>query len=242
MDRPDRPPSSLRFSRQQAWLVERCRRVDAVDANRYHIGEGSIHGQKFSNREIEVSHPFLSIAALVAVSATAPAFASAPSTAAPQRLASAQAPGAAKPAQQRPATRADMVKQAEANFLKVDTNNDRALSKSEIDAAQVRAQQQATVNIQQRLNQEFTKLDTDRNGQLSLAEFRAAAPAVRPADSAASATAMLRLDANKDGKISVEEYRAPILAGFDRIDTNKDGTISADERARAQAARTASKK
>jgi Ca2+-binding EF-hand superfamily protein len=135
-----------------------------------------------------------------------------------------------------------MVKQAEANFLKVDTNNDRALSKSEIDAAQVRAQQQATVNIQQRLNQEFTKLDTDRNGQLSPAEFRAAAPAVRPADSSASATAMLRLDANKDGKISIDEYRAPILAGFDRIDTNKDGTISADERARAQAARTASKK
>lgn len=134
-----------------------------------------------------------------------------------------------------------MVKQAEANFQKVDTNNDRALSKAEIDAAQVRAQQQAAANIQQRLNQEFTKLDTDRNGQLSLAEFRAAAPAVRPADGNASATAMQRLDANKDGKISVDEYRAPILAGFDRIDTNKDGTISADERARAQAARTAAK-
>jgi Ca2+-binding EF-hand superfamily protein len=134
-----------------------------------------------------------------------------------------------------------MVKQAEANFQKVDTNNDRALTKPEIDAAQGRAQQQAAANIQQRLNQEFTKLDTDRNGQLSLAEFRAAAPAVRPADGSASATAMQRLDANKDGKISVDEYRAPILAGFDRIDTNKDGTISADERARAQAARTAAK-
>ena len=185
-----------------------------------------------------MSHPFLSIAAAIAVTATAPAMAAAPSAAAPLRLASAQAPGA-KPAQQRPATRADMIKQSEANFQKVDTNNDRALSKAEIDAAQARSQQQATLNIQQRLNQEFTKLDTDRNGQLSQAEFRAAAP-VRPTGTA-SATALQRLDSNKDGKISVDEYRAPMLAGFDRIDANKDGTISADERARAQAARTASK-
>jgi Ca2+-binding EF-hand superfamily protein len=155
------------------------------------------------------------------------------------RLASAQAPGA-KPAQQRPATRADMLKQADATFSKVDTNNDRTLSKAEIDAAQARTQQQAAGNIQQRLSQEFTKLDTDRNGQLSLAEFRAAAPAVRPVGGA-SATAMQRLDANKDGKISVEEYRAPMIAGFDRIDANRDGTLSPDERAKAQAARTASK-
>lgn len=185
-----------------------------------------------------MSHRILTIAAGVAVAATAPAFASAPS--APLRLAAAPAAGA-KPAQQHPATRADIVKQAAASFQKVDTNHDGALTKAEIDAAQAQAQQRGAATIQQRMTQEFTKLDTDHNGQLTLAEFRAAAPSVRPADGSASATAMQRLDANKDGKISADEYRAPILATFDRIDTNHDGTLSADERAKAQAARAASK-
>ena len=134
-----------------------------------------------------------------------------------------------------------MIKSAAANFDKVDTNHDGNLSAAEIDAAQVHAQEQAGANIAQRMTQEFTKLDTDKSGQLSLAEFRAAAPTVRAPSTKASATAMQRLDTNKDGKISVEEYRAPILAGFDRLDTNHDGTLSADERAKAQAARTAKK-
>lgn len=182
-----------------------------------------------------MSYPFLSIAAVIAVSAAAPAFASAPSAAAPLRLAAAQAPAGAKPAPG-PATRAETVKAAEAAFQKVDTNSDRILSKPEIDAAQARAQQQAVANIAQRMTNEFNKLDTDHNGQLSLAEFRAATPTVRPPAVNASTTVMQRLDTNKDGKISVEEYRAPVLAAFDRIDTNHDGTISADERAKAAAA------
>jgi Ca2+-binding EF-hand superfamily protein len=169
-----------------------------------------------------------------------PAAAAAPSATAPLHLAAAQAQNT-KPMARAPTTRAEIIKTAEANFQKVDLNNDRSLSKAEIDAAQARAQQQAAANIAQRMTQEFTKLDTDRNGQLSLAEFRAAAPAVRPANASASKSALERLDANKDGKITVEEYRAPILAGFDRVDTNKDGTITADERARAAAARTANK-
>lgn len=188
-----------------------------------------------------MSHPLLSLAAVLMASAAAPAYASAPSAAAPQRLAAAQAPAAARPAP-RPATRTELIRTAEANFQKIDTNNDRTLSDGEIVAAQARAQQQAAANLQTRINQEFTKLDTDRNGQLSLAEFRAAAPALRPASANASTTVMQRLDANKDGKVSVEEYRAPVLANFDRIDTNRDGMISADERAKAAAARTVSNK
>ena len=87
------------------------------------------------------------------------------------------------------------------------------------------------------MSQEFTKLDTDKSGQRSLAEFRAAAPAIR-AQPNASATVIQRLDTNKDGKISAAEYRTQSLAGFDRIDTNKDGTISAAERAKVTAARS----
>ena len=149
----------------------------------------------------------------------------------------AQAPAPARPAAA-PTTRAELIKTADANFQKIDTNNDRTLSKAEIDAAQVRAQQMAAANVSQRLTQEFTMLDTDRNGQLSLAEFRAAAPAVRQAPANVTAAALQRFDGNKDGKISVEEYRAPMLAGFDRIDANKDGTITPAERSKAVAART----
>ena len=87
----------------------------------------------------------------------------------------------------------------------------------------------------------FAKLDTDKNGQLSVAEFRSVAPTVRPSPGG-SAAILQRLDTNKDGKLTAEEFRSPILAGFDRIDTNKDGTISADERSRAEAAaRTANR-
>ena len=50
-------------------------------------------------------------------------------------------------------------------------------------------------------------MDTDKNGQLSLAEFKAAATAkVSPGN---SDRALQRLDANKDGKVSAAEFRAP---------------------------------
>ena len=206
--------------------------VDDFDANRYSIGQ-RFH-QRFKFREIPVSHPFVSIGAVLALSAAAPAFAAAPATAAP-KMTLAQAP--AKPAA-RSATRADLLKSADANFKKVDLNGDGTLNKAEIDAAQVRMQQAASANIGARIQSEFNKLDTDRNGQLSLAEFRAAAPAPKAPGSAAAA-AMQTLDVNKDGKISAEEYRAPMLTAFNAVDSNKDGTISAQERAQAQSRRSA---
>jgi Ca2+-binding EF-hand superfamily protein len=87
------------------------------------------------------------------------------------------------------------------------------------------------------MDAEFTKLETNKDGQLSKAEFMAAAP-VSPSTPANGAALLSQLDKNKDGKVSIDEYRAPVLARFDTLDTNKDGTISAAERQAAQAKAT----
>ena len=183
-----------------------------------------------------MKHNLLTAAGLAVTFAAASAFAT-PSIA--QRTA---APATAKPAAKTP-TRADIIRSADATFAKVDTNGDKSLNKAEVDAAEARRAQQASQNVQSRISQEFTKLDTDKNGSLSLAEFRAAAPTVK-INPNASQQAISRLDTNQDGKIGADEYRAPMLAAFDRADTNKDGTLSADERSKAAKARqqTASRK
>jgi EF-hand domain pair/EF hand len=80
---------------------------------------------------------------------------------------------------------------------------------------------------------DFDKADKNKDGQLSRAEFLAAAP------QASALTANLQktvtaLDANKDGRVTADEFRAPQLSLFDRLDTNKDGVLTLAER---QAAR-----
>ena len=177
-----------------------------------------------------MSHPLLFVAAIAATTATPGHAAAFP---APQLLAAVQAAAAAPTA---PPRRTDVINTANSRFQELDSNKDGALTKAEVDAAQVRAQQRATAAVAQQVTQEFTRLDTDKNGQLSQAEFRAAARPVRIAPNA-SADAMNSLDTNKDGKISADEYRRPILAAFDRADSNKDGTISEAERKTANAGR-----
>jgi hypothetical protein len=142
----------------------------------------------------------------------------------------------AKPAPQGPkaVTRAAVIQDMDTTFKAVDSNHNGALEKSEIATAQAATLQKATSVEQQRLVAQFDKLDTNKDGQLSKAEFLAAVPAVRARETPDQM--LSQLDANKDGKVSVEEYRAPRLAVFDKVDANHDGTVSPQE---AQAARNA---
>jgi Ca2+-binding EF-hand superfamily protein len=96
-----------------------------------------------------------------------------------------------------------------------------------MEAAENSAKREAEARVVKQAEQGFAKLDTDKNGQLSLAEFKASIPPVRtrPVDSV-----IQRFDSNKDGKVTLQEFGAPTLAVFDRYDTNKDGTISDQER------------
>jgi hypothetical protein len=131
----------------------------------------------------------------------------------------AQAPAPA-PSQQN--TRVEVQKIADTRFGEGDVNNDGFLSSTELQNMTARATQQVVAQMEQ----QFTAMDTDKNGQVSLAEFKAAATARVAPNPEAS---LQRFDTNKDGKVSQAEFVAPVLATFDRVDANKDGIVTQDE-------------
>ena len=124
-------------------------------------------------------------------------------------------------------TRLQVTQGLDSRFKALDANADGSLTRIEIEAAEARARQAASAQVNKQAEEGFAKLDTDKSGQLSLAEFKAAAPTVGAGDPGAVLT---RLDANKDGKITAQEFQTPTLAVFDRLDLNKDGALSAQER------------
>jgi len=166
----------------------------------------------------------IATAGLSAAAVAAPGVQLAQANTQPQARPAAQAP--------KPVTKGDFTKSVDARFGVLDSNKDGSVDKAEVSAAQTRAMQQAAAQQQQRLANDFKKFDTNKDNQLSLAEFKAIAPPIRNSESADQTLA--KLDSNKDGRISAQEFRAPQLAAFDRTDANKDGTITPQE---AQAAR-----
>jgi Ca2+-binding EF-hand superfamily protein len=119
-------------------------------------------------------------------------------------------------------TRAEVQKMADTRFGAGDANNDGFLSRDELQSMTAQATQQVVAQMEQ----QFTAMDKDKNGQVSLDEFKAAATArVSPNSEAA----LQRFDTNKDGKVSATEFRAPVLATFDQVDANKDGIVTQDE-------------
>lgn len=108
-------------------------------------------------------------------------------------------------------------------FRQIDANKDGQLTGVEIEQFQRAA---AAAEIQARGSALFAQLDTDRNGQLSPAEF-AKVPLTAPPP---VATGLLKFDTNQDGKVSLLEHRTATLINFDRLDVDKDGFVSANER------------
>jgi Ca2+-binding EF-hand superfamily protein len=126
--------------------------------------------------------------------------------------------------------RSEVQKQVDGNFGKGDTNNDGFLSRTEVQAMTGKALQ----GIEPKIEAEFKTLDKDGNGQISMAEFKAAANAKLAQNPDLT---LQRFDSNKDGKISPAEFRAPVMATFDKVDANKDGKVTADEAKKAQGRR-----
>lgn len=138
------------------------------------------------------------------------------------------APAAQAP---QPISRAGFLQQADTAFVSVDANKDGFTDRTEIEAAETRALAAAKVRGLRERESAFRRLDSDRNGSLTLTEFNSVAVAQQLPKADASKY-LNSMDINKDGKVSLAEHRAPNAARFDRADTNKDGTLSiAEQRA-----------
>ena len=82
---------------------------------------------------------------------------------------------------------------------------------------------------------DFARLDTDRDGRLTPAEYSAGTP-IAPRRKADPDAVVMRMDADKDRKVSAAEFRAPSLATFDKLDVNGDGIAAIDEQRKARRA------
>jgi hypothetical protein len=151
-------------------------------------------------------------------------------------LALASASGAAAQQQApKPVTRAAVAGQLDNAFAGADANHDGSLNVGEIQALENKELQQVQANLRARMQAQFKVLDTNKDGQLSLQEFSAAAPNVKANETAAQL--LQKLDTNHDGKISIAEFRAQRLAQFDKVDLNHDGTVTPDEERRSRGQR-----
>jgi Skp family chaperone for outer membrane proteins len=140
-------------------------------------------------------------------------------------FASAAIAQAAPPA--KPIPRSEYIKNVDNRFSTIDANHDGKITKEELAAEQQRELQQAKVRMAQQLEAKFKQLDTNKDGQLNLQEFMAAAPPLRTAETPEQMIAAL--DANHDGRISADEFRVPELAKFNKVDANHDGVVTPEE-------------
>ncbi len=122
----------------------------------------------------------------------------------------------------KPIPKATFIATTDAEFRKVDANNDGQLVTAEVKQYLEAA---ALVQAQEDSQAAFVALDTDRNGQISAAEW-AKLPLTPPRTNTAS---IMRFDVGRDGKVSLLEHRAARLANFERVDTDKNGIVTAAE-------------
>ena len=119
--------------------------------------------------------------------------------------------------------RADFIALMDADFKKRDLDQNGKATRAEMEEFAKRA---AAAAAQEQNRELFQRLDVDKNGLITPAEFAALIPAPRFIDVSAE---MIRFDSNRDQIITLVEYRTTTLANFDRLDLDKDGILTAAE-------------
>lgn len=130
---------------------------------------------------------------------------------------------AAAPAGNKGVSREDYLKNADLEFKKIDRNADGLMDDAEIEAAG-QSIAQARQNAQNKAL--FDRLDADKNGALSPAEFAVLAGRKVRID---AAPMMKNFDTNNDGRISALEFKTGKVTKFNELDKDRNGTLSADE-------------
>jgi hypothetical protein len=129
---------------------------------------------------------------------------------------------AVEPAGPKPVLRAQFIASMDAEFGKLDGDKNGLATRAEIEQSE-RARAQASAEARNRA--QFAQLDTNKNGQLSPAEF---AKLIQPV-AVSAAPILARMDGNRDSQVSLLEYRTATLANFDRLDTDRNGVVTPAE-------------
>ncbi len=150
-------------------------------------------------------------------------------------------------------TRAEVEAKVAEKFAAGDANKDGKITTAEFEARLEAHKAEMRAKMAKHHDEMFTKLDTDKNGQLSKAEWNAMHEMRQEMRKKRHESAkngeghgmgmhrghMMKdggkrwfemHDANKDGSVSLAEARETALKRFDAADTNKDGTLTSDER------------
>jgi len=122
-----------------------------------------------------------------------------------------------------PVPRTDFIKTMDVEFARMDANKDNVVTKVEIEQYQ---RANSLAEARSKVRALFVQLDTDKNGQLSTAEFDKMAVTTAPPN---AAPVLGPNDLNRDGKITLVEFRTAKLSNFDRMDADKDGVVSVAE-------------
>jgi hypothetical protein len=137
-----------------------------------------------------------------------------------------QSPQAQAPGEKSGSTtlaRTTFIQLMDEDFKKRDFDGNGKATRAEIEQFE---KQTAVIKAQQSNRVLFLQLDTDRNGNVTPAEFTALIPAAGLPD---VSDVMKRFDSNRDQIITLVEYRAATLSNFDQRDADKDGVLSSRE-------------
>jgi Ca2+-binding EF-hand superfamily protein len=119
--------------------------------------------------------------------------------------------------------RSDFIKLMDADFRKRDQDGNGKATRAEVEDF---AKRTALALAQEQNRALFLRLDIDRNGLLTAAEFAGLVPSPQFPDVSEE---MTRFDSNRDQIITLVEYRSATLANFDRMDADKDGVLVPSE-------------